>query len=332
MDLTIIREFDETLKQQWDDLVSRSSANYPFMRFGYQKSWWQTKGGGEWDQADLYIVLAHQDGELVGLAPFFTAMNKDQQKSLMLVGSHEVSDYLDVIAAPENLEAFIKALIPFLKTNIPDADVMELYNLQEESPSIKAFQHVLPEASVDVLQPTPYIPLPGDWEEYLAGIDKKQRHEIRRKIRRAESYEQPTRWYIVQDDSQLEAEADAFLELMAEGAEKAAFLSPAMRPFMRQVIFDAFQEGILFLAFLEVGGQKAAAKLYFDYDNKLWGYNSGYRRDYLELSPGWVLQGYALQWANEQKRREFDFMRGNEQYKYRFGAVDRHVMKLTARL
>jgi CelD/BcsL family acetyltransferase involved in cellulose biosynthesis len=50
-------------------------------------------------------------------------------------------------------------------------------------------------------------------------------------------------------------------------------------------------------------------------------------RDFYEYSPGWVLLGYLLRWANEQGRSEFDFMRGNEEYKYRFGAIDRSVVR-----
>ena len=48
---------------------------------------------------------------------------------------------------------------------------------------------------------------------------------------------------------------------------------------------------------------------------------------FMELSPGWVLLGYLLQWANEHKRAEFDFMRGDEDYKYKFGGQNRHVMR-----
>ena len=47
----------------------------------------------------------------------------------------------------------------------------------------------------------------------------------------------------------------------------------------------------------------------------------------MDLSVGWVLLGYLLQWANENKRTEFDFMRGDEEYKYRFGGVDKFVIR-----
>jgi CelD/BcsL family acetyltransferase involved in cellulose biosynthesis len=83
------------------------------------------------------------------------------------------------------------------------------------------------------------------------------------------------------------------------------------------------------LSFLTVNGEKAAGYLSFDYLNRLWVYNSGLDRRFMEYSPGWVLLGYLLQWANENGYAEFDFMRGDEEYKYRFGAVDRFVMRVT---
>jgi CelD/BcsL family acetyltransferase involved in cellulose biosynthesis len=56
-------------------------------------------------------------------------------------------------------------------------------------------------------------------------------------------------------------------------------------------------------------------------------YNSGYDPNFREISPGWVLLAYLLKWANESGRQIFDFMRGNEDYKYRFGAIDRRVVR-----
>jgi CelD/BcsL family acetyltransferase involved in cellulose biosynthesis len=76
-----------------------------------------------------------------------------------------------------------------------------------------------------------------------------------------------------------------------------------------------------------VEGQKAAGYLNFDYLNRIWVYNSGIERRYRELSPGWVLLGHLLEWANENKRSEFDFMRGDEDYKYRFGGVDQFLVR-----
>jgi CelD/BcsL family acetyltransferase involved in cellulose biosynthesis len=47
----------------------------------------------------------------------------------------------------------------------------------------------------------------------------------------------------------------------------------------------------------------------------------------MDISPGWVLLARQIEWACEHGRSEFDFMRGDEAYKYRFGAVNRHVVR-----
>jgi CelD/BcsL family acetyltransferase involved in cellulose biosynthesis len=91
----------------------------------------------------------------------------------------------------------------------------------------------------------------------------------------------------------------------------------------------AFDTGCLHLSFLEIDGRKAAGYFSFNYLNRLWIYNSGLNRDFSELSPGWVLLGFLLKQANEEKFKEFDFLRGDENYKYKFGAIDRAVVRVT---
>ena len=100
-----------------------------------------------------------------------------------------------------------------------------------------------------------------------------------------------------------------------------------MRDQMAATLRNAHARGYLWLAFLEVDEVKTAASLNFDYRNKLWGYNSGVSSEHKELSPGWVLLAHTIQWCTENGRYEFDFMRGDEEYKYRFGGVNQYVMR-----
>jgi len=335
MQLTVLRnnEAFSDLADEWNDLLKHSASHVPFLRHEYLSAWWRTLGGGEWNAGELCVVAARQaDGALCGIAPLFFTQNQEGEAALMLLGSIEISDYLDVVARPEELNSFILALFDRLKEpDLPAWQVLDLYNLVDSSPTLAALQTAAEQCgwryTQERLQHCPYIPLPGDWETYLAGIDKKQRHEIRRKMRRAESADLPVRWYIVDDEASLEAEIDDFLRLMAQDAEKQAFLTDRMRNQMRTAMQAAFGAGWLQLAFLEVSGEKAAAYLSFDYGNHLWVYNSGLDFRFREYSPGWVLLGYLLQWANENGRKAFDFMRGGEDYKYRFGAVDRFVVR-----
>ena len=326
-----------SLEKEWNDLLANSASHVPFLRHEYITTWWQGLGGGEWSHGELYVVTARREqGELIGIAPLFLTDNRDGEPALMLLGSIEISDYLDVIARPEDLPAFLEALLEHLASEqTPACHLLDLYNLLENSPTLPTLQAAAEKFgwkySQQPLQHCPYIPLPGDWEKYLCSIDKKQRHEIRRKMRRAGDYYLPLRWYIVQNGATLEQEVDSFLKLMASDPDKAKFLTPAMHTQMHSIVQAAFNGGWLQLAFIEVNGEKAAGYLNFDYMNHIWVYNSGLDFRFGELSPGWVLLGYLLEWANSNQRQYFDFMRGDEQYKYRFGAIDRRVMRLTVR-
>ncbi|MFQ5814423.1 MAG: GNAT family N-acetyltransferase, partial [Anaerolineae bacterium] len=75
--------------------------------------------------------------------------------------------------------------------------------------------------------------------------------------------------------------------------------------------------------------EKAATMLNFDYRDSILVYNSGYNpRKYARLSPGIVLLSYCIQWAIESGRAKFDFLRGDEEYKYRFGAQPTEIYRL----
>jgi CelD/BcsL family acetyltransferase involved in cellulose biosynthesis len=319
------------LARAWDDMLAESITDAPFLRFNYLRDWWQTLGGGEWPQAELAVVTAHKADRLVGVAPLFHAVN-DGQPALLLLGSIEISDYLDLIVRPADLPRFLTGLLDFLASSATLGwRALDWVNLPEASPTLAALEAESASRgwtfTREIYQPAPYIPLPADFEAYLASIDKKQRHEIRRKMRRAAESEIPVRWYLVEDESTLEAEMDAFFALMRQDPAKEAFLTEPMRRQMLAAARTALHGGWLWLAFLEVGGRKAAGAFNFDYGNRLWGYNSGVDRAFNEFSPGWVLLAHTIQWACEHGRSEFDFMRGNEEYKYRFGGRDRLVMR-----
>lgn len=336
MDFEIIRSTQEMEKyaKEWNELLNKSASDVPFLRYEYLHAWWLTLGGGEWMGGDLYIIVDRSvSGELRGIAPFFMTENPAGKTAIMFLGSVEISDYLDIIAPSDHVGDFVGRLLEHIGT-ISEADwqTIDLYNILEDSTTIPHLKEKTAQMGwayhEDQLQPCPLITLPGDWETYLAGISKKQRHEIRRKLRRAENYPGGVRWYIVEDENTLNQEIDSLIHLMGQDPLKAEFLSEAMVSQMGKLVHAAFKEGWLQLAFLEVGGSKAAVYFNFDYANRIWVYNSGIDFNYRELSPGWVLLSNLLQWANENKRVSFDFMRGDEAYKLRFGGVPRYVKRL----
>lgn len=324
------------LADEWNHLLEKSASDVPFLRHEYLRAWWQTLGGGEWPSGELFVITGRDGGELVAAAPLFFTQDSTGSPILALLGSVEISDYLDFLGRAGDLPLFIDGLFQTLDgAAAPAWETLELSNLPEGTPTLALVQEAAGRCgwhySEERLQPCPSIPLPGDWEAYLAGIDKKQRHEVRRKMRRAENYEQPVRWYIVEEAAAFDQELEDFLQLMEFEPEKRQFLTDAMREQMRLAMRAAFEAGWLQLSFLEVGERKAAGYLNFDYNGRIWVYNSGMNPEYRDLSPGWVLLGRLLQWANENGRKEFDFMRGSEDYKYRFGGVDRYVVRATVK-
>jgi CelD/BcsL family acetyltransferase involved in cellulose biosynthesis len=325
--------FSEIDAGAWNALVEQSIADTPFSRYEYLCEWWHTLGGGEWDQAQLVLVSATENDQLIGIAPLFLA-EYDGRQALLLVGSIEISDYLDLIVRKEDLPRFLSGLIDFLVSRFPaNWSSLDWYNLPDDSPTpaalkVESVRHGW-EYHEEIYRPTPRITLNGSFEDYLARLDKKQRHEIRRKMRRA-AESGKVRFYVVDKDADIEPELESFLHLMIQDPNKAIFLKDVMRDQMSTSIRIAHKGGYLWLGFLEVDGAKAAASLNFDYKNKLWGYNSGVSRDFMDLSPGWVLLGHVIQWCCENGRYEFDFMRGDEEYKYRFGGVNKYVMRARA--
>ncbi len=330
MNFMLHKDFSEFSAEAWNALAEQSIANTPFSRYEYLSEWWKTLGGGEWQNAELVLISAKENDQLIGVAPLFIA-EYDSQRALMLIGSIEISDYLDLIVREEDLSRFLAGLFDFLSSSGDHWSALDWYNLPDSSPTLAALKTEAEKRGwthhEEVYRPTPRIPLTGSFEEYLARIDKKQRHEIRRKMRRAAESEKNVQFYVVNGTTDIDAEITAFFDLMVQSPDKEQFLHPAMREQMTITIQNAHKQGYLWLAFLEIDGAKTAASLNFDYGNKLWGYNSGVSNEHRELSPGWVLLTHTIQWCCENGRYEFDFMRGDEDYKYRFGGVNKYVMR-----
>jgi CelD/BcsL family acetyltransferase involved in cellulose biosynthesis len=310
----------------WNALLERSGADVPFLRSEIQRVWWRHLGGGEWDRAELRLAV----WENRGIAPLFRTANGEPV--LRLVGSAEIMDYLDLIAAPEDTPPFVDALFDALAA-LPAEEWrrLEFRNLRPGSPSIPALERAAAARGWSVtredLQPCPVIALPDSWEEYLERLDKKQRHEIRRKLRRAEGAEETVEVRMA-DFSRLPAEVDDFLALMAGDRRKADFLTPVMRTQFHELAAEAASAGILQLAFLLVDGRKAAGFFNFDYRNRIWVYNSGMNAEFAILSPGWVLLAHLVRLAIENRHSAFDFLRGNEVYKFQWGGIPEILQKI----
>ncbi|MFW5708665.1 MAG: GNAT family N-acetyltransferase [Chloroflexota bacterium] len=320
--------FDE-LRDEWNSLLHQSAADDIFLTWEWQYTWWSV-----YEPGDLFIVTCRDDsGSLVGLAPWFI----DAGRTLRTVGCEDVTDYLDLIVRTSNEETVYEALAAFLQDHRDRFDSIAMCNIPEKSATLTRFVSLLGENGFDVKvernDVCPLIQLPSTWDDYLGLLDKKQRHELRRKMRRARGGPNEMDWYIVDQSYDLDAEIARFLKLMAASdGEKAAFLeNPANMEFFKQMIPLMHERGWLRLNFLTIDGDACAAYLNFEYNERVLVYNSGFALDvHGALSPGIILLAHNIRDAIDKGLKVFDFLRGDETYKYHMGGRDTQVMKLQA--
>ena len=319
----------DRLKPEWDSLLDPGRSDNLYLCNDWQRIWWKHLHRG-----DLAVVsVRDDDGVLRGIGSWFI-VDEAGQHVVHIVGCIDVTDYMDIIAQPGYEEAVHAALIDFmLSDDAPHWDCIRLCNIPEASPTVDLFTRLARARDLSVETPVqevcPIIELPATYEEYLATVDKKQRHELRRKRRRAEGAD--VSWYVVGREHDLDAEIDRFFDLMAlSDDEKADFLKePGHRDFFREMGHAMAERGLLELIFLTVDGQPAATMWQFVYRDRMLLYNSGLNpTDFSALSPGIVLLTYSIEDAVERGLKIYDFLRGNEEYKYRMGAHDTRVYEI----
>ena len=180
--------------------------------------------------------------------------------------------------------------------------------------------------------PVVSLPRGGTIDDVLGALGKKERHEIRRKVRRAEAA----------GEVRLETSRDpiddlpAFIDLHQRrwGAEGLFPDTPGgaqSRTFLRRLFELQGADGPFRLSFLTVGERRIAAGLTVETDDTLMYYNAGIDPDARDLSPGVVMIERYLRRALEQGMTRMDFLRGNEPYKYEWGAADERIGRILVR-
>jgi CelD/BcsL family acetyltransferase involved in cellulose biosynthesis len=314
-------------EDEWNTLVTRSMTNTPFQTFAYQKAWWENlKPGGSKLQS---IVIRQNNGQLAAIACLYIT----NEGIVNFNGCVEETDYLDIIAEARHAEeAWLSVFDCLLSNDYPAWRLVELCNIPAISPSRAILPQIADRCSLTLVESIdevcPVIDLPASIDAYLQSLDSKQRREINRKQRRARGAE--AKFHIIGPEDDLDQAVDDFLELLKKSTfEKRDWLNDGRRSLFHTIAHSAQQAGLLQLSFMEIDGQRAAGLFNFDYEGRIWVYNSGLDPEaFGNLSLGVVLTFEAVAWAIENGRFEFDFLRGSETYKYHFGAKDTKIYRL----
>ena len=317
MSATPMESFQEFLPE-WEELLSVSPINSLYLTPQWQQVWWDNFGDGR-KMAGFYVREA---GALMAVASL-----SRQGDEITFTGGPETFDYNDFLVRPGFEAEFFSELVRSLKAD--RVKTMTLYSLMETSPTLKH----LPEQArnqgfrVEVTEEdvAPGLELPSSWDDYLALLSKKDRHELRRKLRRLESVEN-WRWYCIDDPAGVSGNLDEFLRLMRmSDQDKDEYMTEERERFFRSMAVRTTSQELLKLFFLEMDGRAVATALCFDYGPSRMLYNSGYDPDYAYYSVGLLLNALCLRNAIEQGRGYFDFLRGSEPYKYHLGGQN-HIL------
>jgi CelD/BcsL family acetyltransferase involved in cellulose biosynthesis len=315
--------FDQ-LSREWNLLAGHCMTDTPFQQLAYQRAWWRHLGPG-----NLYtITVRDEKSHLVAIAPFYLL-----DGVLYFNGCTEESDYLDLITPAAMAHDAWQAVFNCLAgDDFPDWQALDLCNIPAGSPS-RAILSRLAESrgygfTTEIHEVCPVIALPSTFEAYLGQLDGKQRHEIRRKLRRAEGAGLTVT--TIRQDDDLEQAVNLFLELLQKSTnDKKGWLNDGRRALFHDVAAAALADGTLQLMFVTYDGRQAATLFNFAFKQRVWVYNSGLDPEAFGwLSPGVILTTRAIEQAIAQGYDCFDFLRGNETYKYRFGARDTTIHRV----
>lgn len=171
---------------------------------------------------------------------------------------------------------------------------------------------------------TAVLHLPDSADDWLMGIGKKERHEVRRKRRRFEAEFGEIEVLRSGPDA-----LDAFIAMhKTSPGDKGEFMTPAMESFFSDLVRDA--GAIIHL--LVCGGRPLAAAFGFESDAGYFYYNSALEADAAHASPGIVLFSTMIENQIERGATVFDFLKGDERYKFRHGAEPRQLYVLEGEL
>ena len=312
MKYSITEENLDNLHSYWNN--NRPDLNWAsvFVLPSWLEVWWQVFGSG----AKLFLRAVRQGENIIGIAPLLL-----KEKTVSFVGSVDVCDYLDFIVAPGRENDFFSTLLDDLREK--GINHLDLKPVRPDATVLTQLVAIAQQRGYEVLR-TPEdvsleLELPPDWEEYLSLLTTKQRHEVRRKLRRL-SEAGNVDYHFVEDGAVVPDAMNTFLKMFTESRpDKAIFLTDRMESFFRLLAATMAEAGLLRLGVLELDKQPMAMIICFDYNDCVYLYNSGYDPEYNYLSAGLLSKALAIKDSIQRGRKRFDFLKGAEPYKYHLG-------------
>ncbi len=312
MSYTVTQESFDSLASYWSDPGYGLDWNSVFVLPAWLKVWWREFGSGN----ELYLSAVRQSNEIIGIAPLLL-----RKGEASIVGSPDVCDYLDFVVVPDRERDFFNVLLDELSHR--GINHLDLKPLRPDSTVLTSLSDVAQTRGCQVLTSPEDVSLeldlPATWEEYLGSLTGKQRHELKRKLRRlGEAGE--ANYRSVKDVPGVQRTLDTFLKMFTESRQdKATFMTAPMESFFRSLADTMARAGLLRLGILELDGLPTAMIMFFDYNGCIYLYNSGYDARYSSLSAGLLCKVLSIRESIQEGKKRFDLLKGDETYKYHLG-------------
>lgn len=308
----------ERLQPQWQALWAQAHAS-PFLSPAWLMPWWRHVGRG---RLAAIALRCGRTGDLVGLAPWYVYGDAASGRRHLFPLGIATTDHADLLVRPGWEARAAQTLRDALVARGPDWDVLELPQLPATSPLLALAWPADWQREAIAIDPHPVLALPAQLSTGFA----QRLAAARRRAARAGALA----WELA-DARTLPAMLEALARLHAQrwalreqpGVLGATGVMDAHREAAPRLLAD----GLLRLLALRLDGAPIAV-LYVLADpmaasHRRWSdYIGGFDPAFATFSPGLLAVGQAIELAQAEGAAAFDFLRGREPYKYRWGAVD----------
>lgn len=312
----------DELAAEWQELFEADPSATPFVSPGWGLAWIRHLG----EHTEPWLVTVREDDRLVGLAPLALELRRST-RALRLVGK-EPGDYWDVLARPDRRAAVTRAVAAELARREDQWDVFFLAGQPDEA----ATPAISGESSLRVRPrpgtPCPRIALPEDFDEYLRQLPGSHRSNVRKHLRRLDQGDVALRE--VTDVPALDGAVTRWHDLHIKRWEALSkpidpsHVTDRFREFMRDAMCALVPRGLASVSEFVFEGEVVGVYVNLLDDQSFYWYLGGFEPSRARLGLGKMSIAHGIRWSIETGRRYFDFTRGEEGFKYYFGAKNRH--------
>ncbi|MBI1248601.1 GNAT family N-acetyltransferase [bacterium] len=307
---------NDSLFVEWE----RLAGSRLFLAPGWLMTWWKHyREPG--DQLHL-ITVRDTDGWLIGLAPWFKRQTWWGGNEIRFLGTGEVcSDYLSILAKPGEDETVVNAVSHLLVQGVSHIDRIFLEGIESTDQVMQQFATTMSYLRYDVRHQFAMegyrLPLPGDWDDWLAQLSKSRRHRVRQLWRN--QFDTGRAVLHMADGSTLPQAFQTLVDLHQQRrnqmGQPGCFASQRFHDFLLEAAHIHLKSGQLRLQWVEMDGEPIAAEFDLEAGTDLLHYCSGISVTTSFNRPGWLGITAAIRHAIESGKTNFDFLRGDEEYK-----------------